>query len=140
MRDFIFLFSFLVMCFVMPVANAGLTQYGPAGTVTTVTGSAPISSSGGTTPALSCISASATVGGCLTNGTQSIEGTKTFVTGVSTPIMLVTNVLTLPVSGLGVTPSGNSAGQLALTSVWILCVYTGVAWKEVSSIGTTCTF
>jgi len=48
------------------------------GTITSVTATAPVVSSGGTTPVISMAAASASVAGYVTTGTQTIAGAKTF--------------------------------------------------------------
>lgn len=49
-----------------------------SGSVTGVTASAPLASSGGATPNLTCTTATNSVGGCLTAAAQTIGGAKTF--------------------------------------------------------------
>jgi len=60
------------------------------GGVTSVTATAPIVSSGGATPNITCIDASGAVGGCLTAGNQTIGGAKTFGAGVTAPSFTAT--------------------------------------------------
>lgn len=49
-------------------------------------------------------------------------------------------LLNIPVQTLGNTPTAISSGDVTFTSTFILCVWTGSAWKETYSLATTCTF
>jgi hypothetical protein len=68
---------FLILCTLN--ANAYLTPIGAgSGTVTGVTGTAPIVSSGGPAPTISCTLATGSVAGCVSTGAQTFAGNKTF--------------------------------------------------------------
>lgn len=52
----------------------------------------------------------------------------------------VGGLLTLPVQGSGVTPSGAVNGSVAFTNAHILCVYNGTSWVTASTGTVACTF
>ena len=93
-----------------------LNQVIPTGAVTSVTGTAPIVSSGGLTPAISIPQSSATVDGYLSSSNWSVfdakQGAITLTTtgssGASTFITNTLNVPTYTLSGLGGVPSSRS--------------------------------
>ena len=73
------------------------------GTVTSVTGSSPISSSGGTTPNITISNAAGGTSGVVSATTQSFSGTKTFLSDMN-------------VTGFSTLTGGASIGNLATTS------------------------
>ena len=79
------------------------------GTVTSVTGSLPISSSGGTTPNITIANASTTASGVVTTGTQSMAGNKTFTGDLATSGAF-------SATGFSTLTGGVSVGTMATTS------------------------
>ena len=89
-----------------------------AGTVTSVTGTAPVVSSGGTTPAISMAAATGSVNGYLTSTDWTTFNNKTGNTGTVTSVGGTGTVSGLTLTGT-VTTSGNLTlgGTLSLTSL-----------------------
>jgi hypothetical protein len=79
------------------------------GTVTSVTGTSPISSSGGTTPNITIANASTTASGVVTTGTQSMAGNKTFTGDLATSGAF-------SATGFSTLTGGASVGTMATTS------------------------
>ena len=79
------------------------------GTVTSVTGSLPISSSGGTTPNITIANASTTASGVVTTSTQSMAGNKTFTGDLATSGAF-------SATGFTTLTGGASVGTMATTS------------------------
>ena len=79
------------------------------GTVTSVTGSLPISSSGGTTPNITIANASTTASGVVTTSTQSMAGNKTFTGDLATSGAF-------SATGFSTLTGGASVGTMATTS------------------------
>ena len=79
------------------------------GTVTSVTGSLPISSSGGATPNITISNASTTASGVVTTSTQSIAGNKTFTGDLATSGAF-------SATGFSTLTGGVSVGTMATTS------------------------
>ena len=79
------------------------------GTVTSVTGSLPISSSGGTTPNITIANASTTASGVVTTSTQSMAGNKTFTGDLATSGAF-------SATGFSTLSGGASVGTMATTS------------------------
>jgi len=79
------------------------------GTVTSVTGSLPISSSGGTTPNITIANASTTASGVVTTSTQSMAGNKTFTGDLATSGAF-------SATGFSTLTGGASIGTMATTS------------------------
>jgi len=118
-------------------ATTTLNQAVPTGAVTSVTGTAPIASSGGTTPAISIPQSSATVAGYLSSSDWSVFNAKqnaiTLTTiGTSGAATLISNTLNIP------TPSSvniyNSSGVLTGTRTVDL---SGFGINFTDSIGTS---
>jgi hypothetical protein len=57
-----------------------------------------------------------------------------------TSTQTIKNILNLPVQASGVTPSVFVNGSVAITSGYIMCVYNGTSWVQVSNGSTACTF
>jgi hypothetical protein len=111
------------------ITRAGGSGGGGGGTVTDVTGTAPIVSSGGTTPAISCTTATTSTAGCVSASAQSFSGLKTLLDGLtvnsSSPVTFNNNIsaaglstvlIKAPLSGdtgAGITFDGtaNAAGK-----------------------------
>lgn len=79
------------------------------GTVTGVTGTLPISSSGGTTPNITIANASTTASGVVTTSTQSMAGNKTFTGDLATSGAF-------SATGFSTLTGGVSVGTMATTS------------------------
>lgn len=79
------------------------------GTVTSVTGTLPISSSGGTTPNITIANASTTASGVVTTSTQSMAGNKTFTGDLATSGAF-------SATGFSTLTGGVSVGTMAATS------------------------
>jgi len=79
------------------------------GTVTSVTGTLPISSSGGTTPNITIANASTTASGVVTTSTQSMAGNKTFTGDLATSGAF-------SATGFSTLTGGVSVGTMATTS------------------------
>jgi len=79
------------------------------GTVTSVTGSLPISSSGGTTPNITIANAGASTTGVVTASTQTFGGAKTFAGDIN-------GSSALNVTGFSTLTGGASIGTMATTS------------------------
>jgi len=79
------------------------------GTVTSVTGTLPISSSGGTTPNITIANASTTASGVVTTSTQSMAGNKTFTGDLATSGAF-------SATGFSTLTGGASVGTMATTS------------------------
>lgn len=79
------------------------------GTVTSVTGTLPISSSGGTTPNITIVNASTTASGVVTTSTQSMAGNKTFTGDLATSGAF-------SATGFSTLTGGVSVGTMATTS------------------------
>ena len=79
------------------------------GTVTGVTGTLPISSSGGTTPNITIANASTTASGVVTTSTQSMAGNKTFTGDLATNGAF-------SATGFSTLTGGVSVGTMATTS------------------------
>jgi hypothetical protein len=79
------------------------------GTVTSVTGSLPISSSGGTTPNITIANASTIASGVVTTSTQSMAGNKTFTGDLATSGAF-------SATGFSTLSGGASIGSMATTS------------------------
>lgn len=79
------------------------------GTVTSVTGTLPISSSGGTTPNITIANASTTASGVVTTSTQSMAGNKTFTGDLATSGAF-------SATGFTTLTGGASVGTMATTS------------------------
>ena len=76
-----------------------IPQYQAAGTyVTSVTGTSPIVSSGGTTPAISIPAASSSVNGYLSSTDWSTFNGKEFALTFSSPLVRTTNTISIPVA------------------------------------------
>lgn len=81
----------------------------------------------------------ASTGDFIINNANGGSSTEHFRIAVSGKVTLI-DLLHLPVQGSGVTPTCNTAGDLAITNGLILCVCSGSAWKKVSDGTTACTF
>jgi hypothetical protein len=79
------------------------------GTVTSVTGSLPISSSGGTTPNITIANAGVSTTGVVTASTQTFGGTKTFAGDIN-------GSSALNITGFSTLTGGASIGTMATTS------------------------
>jgi hypothetical protein len=87
-----------------------IPQYQAAGTyVTSVTGTSPIVSSGGTTPAISIPAASSSVNGYLSSTDWSTFNGKESVLTFSSPLVRTTNTISIPVA------TGSANGYLSAT-------------------------
>jgi hypothetical protein len=84
------------------------------GTVTSVTGSLPITSSGGTTPNITIANASTTASGVVTTSTQSMAGNKTFTGNLATSGEFSATGFTTLIGGASIT---NLASTSSLTKV-----------------------
>jgi hypothetical protein len=84
------------------------------GTVTSVTGSLPISSSGGTTPNITIANASTTASGVVNTSTQSMAGNKTFTGNLATSGEFSATGFTTLTGGAGV---GTMATTSSLTHI-----------------------
>ena len=104
-------------------ATAGGVSVGNSGTVTAVTGSTPIVSSGGTTPAISIPVATTSVNGYLSSTDWTTFNSK----GTGTVTSVAASVPTfLSVSGSPITTSGTLAVTLSGTALPVLNGGTGV--------------
>jgi len=84
------------------------------GTVTSVTGSLPISSSGGITPNITIANASTTASGVVTTSTQSMAGNKTFTGDLTTSGAFSATGFSTLIGGASIT---NLASTSSLTKV-----------------------
>jgi hypothetical protein len=101
------------------VVDAGATCGTGSGTVTTVTGTPPVVSSGGTTPAISCPTCAIGPGSSTTNHLAKFSGTDglTLADGGAIPTGTVTSVATTsPITGGTITGTGTIACATCVTS------------------------
>jgi hypothetical protein len=104
----------------LSLASGTLSATGGSGTVTSVTASSPLSSSGGATPNITITDAGTGASGVVTTGTQSFAGSKTFTGLVGMNKALQRPYESVTVSSASITTSNtwvvvNNAGTVTLT-------------------------